>query len=274
MGLDTSAQRSNADTWVVIDVHRQEFAVPAHNVREILAMPEITAVPLCDSQDRGVINLRGRILPVIDMRKHFGWQSVPEELADFYRLMNQREEDHRSWLRELEKSVTEGTEFRLSTDPHKCAFGQWYYSYRSESPWIMALLRKFEGPHSQIHALASIVSKLTKAGKSGQARGLIDQKRNGEFQDMVSLFQELKELIRDSVKELAMVITTARGTFAATIDHAVAVEIIPSRLIKEVQTDILLPWCGHVRMAERASSLAMVLEPDLLVSAPPRLRLN
>ena len=54
-----SAQRACANTWVVVEVRGQEFAVPAANVREILGMPDITAVPLCRPQDRGVIILRG-----------------------------------------------------------------------------------------------------------------------------------------------------------------------------------------------------------------------
>ncbi len=65
-------------------------------------------------------------------------------MEDFSKLMRQREEDHRNWLNELEKSVKEKSEFRLARDPHKCAFGRWYYSYRSDSPWMTAVLRKFE----------------------------------------------------------------------------------------------------------------------------------
>ena len=249
--------------------------MPAANVREILGMPDITAVPLCRPQDRGVINLRGRIIPLIDMRKQFGWRSVPEELDDFYKLMNRREEDHRNWLKELEKSVMEGTEFRLATDPHKCAFGQWYYSYRSNSPWITTLLRKFEPPHNRIHAIASSTSELVKTRDNDEARRLIEQTRNGELQGMVSLFQQLKELTRETVKELAMVITATQNTFAISIDRAVAVETIPTDLIKEMQTDVFSPECRFVRrVAERstARSLTMILEPEMfgVCAAPSR----
>jgi hypothetical protein len=200
------------------------------------------------------------------MRKQLGWQSVPEELDDFYKLMKQREEDHRNWLSELEKSVTDGAEFRLATDPHKCAFGKWYYAYRSESPWITALLRKFEPPHNKIHAIALETGELVKARKTDEARLLIEQKRTGELREMASLFQEIKELMRESTRELAMVITAAQSTFAVSIDHAIAVETIPPDLIKEVRTDVLSPGCGLAhRVAERsaAKSLAMILEPEM-----------
>lgn len=264
--------QSFSENWVIIETRKQEFAVPAIHVREIAAMPDITAVPQRRPQERGVVNLRGRILPLIDLRKQFGWQSIPEELGDFYKLMGQREQDHRNWLRELEKSVAEGAEFRLARDPHKCAFGQWYYSYRSESPWIAALLRKFEAPHSKIHAMASSIDELMKSGKNEAALRLIEGARSGVLQEMVSLFQQLKELMREAVQELAMVIAVPQGTFAVSIDRAVAVENISSDLIKEVQTDAVWSGRGLVhRAAQRGSagSLAMILEPDLFVSASP-----
>ena len=45
--------------WVIVETHDQEFAVSANDVREIVVLPDVTAVPNCRPQDRGVINLRG-----------------------------------------------------------------------------------------------------------------------------------------------------------------------------------------------------------------------
>jgi purine-binding chemotaxis protein CheW len=41
-------------------------------VREIVRVPEITAVPRAPETVEGVINLRGKIIPVMDLRKRFG----------------------------------------------------------------------------------------------------------------------------------------------------------------------------------------------------------
>src|ERR1700747_3833364 len=42
------------------------------SVREIVRVPEITAVPSAPDLIEGVINLRGKIIPVMDLRKRFG----------------------------------------------------------------------------------------------------------------------------------------------------------------------------------------------------------
>lgn len=46
----------------------EHFAIPVGSVREIIGIPEITPVPRTDVHVKGVINLRGRVIPVIDLR--------------------------------------------------------------------------------------------------------------------------------------------------------------------------------------------------------------
>jgi purine-binding chemotaxis protein CheW len=59
-------------------VGTETFGVPIATVHEIVRVPNITAVP--DSPDcvEGVINLRGRIIPVVDLRKRFGEPQITQ----------------------------------------------------------------------------------------------------------------------------------------------------------------------------------------------------
>lgn len=50
----------------------ETFGVRIGSVREIVRVPEITAVPNAPETIEGVINLRGKIIPVMDLRKRFG----------------------------------------------------------------------------------------------------------------------------------------------------------------------------------------------------------
>jgi purine-binding chemotaxis protein CheW len=56
-------------------IGRETFGLPIAMVREIVRVPEITSVPNAPDYIEGVINLRGRIIPVIDLRKRFGDKS-------------------------------------------------------------------------------------------------------------------------------------------------------------------------------------------------------
>jgi purine-binding chemotaxis protein CheW len=53
-------------------IGRETFGLPISMVREIVRVPEITSVPNAPDYIEGVINLRGRIIPVVDLRKRFG----------------------------------------------------------------------------------------------------------------------------------------------------------------------------------------------------------
>ena len=48
------------------------YGIPVLTVREIIRMVDITAVPRMPEFIRGVINLRGKIIPVLDLRLKFG----------------------------------------------------------------------------------------------------------------------------------------------------------------------------------------------------------
>jgi purine-binding chemotaxis protein CheW len=50
----------------------EEFAMQVVRVREIMGVPEITAVPQTPEYVKGVINLRGKVIPVVDLRLKFG----------------------------------------------------------------------------------------------------------------------------------------------------------------------------------------------------------
>ncbi len=60
-------------------VGRETFGVPIHLVHEIVRVPDITSVPDCPDYIEGVINLRGKIVSVIDLRKRFGEREIASD---------------------------------------------------------------------------------------------------------------------------------------------------------------------------------------------------
>ena len=54
----------------------EEFGLEILKVREIIGYMEVTAVPQTPHYIKGVINLRGQVIPVIDLRAKFGMEAV------------------------------------------------------------------------------------------------------------------------------------------------------------------------------------------------------
>jgi len=56
---------------VVSELSKEEYGIPITQIQEIIKIPEITRIPNMPDFIEGVINLRGKIIPIIDLRKRF-----------------------------------------------------------------------------------------------------------------------------------------------------------------------------------------------------------
>ncbi len=61
-----------AGKYLTFQLASEEFGICVLKVREIMGLQEITAVPQTPAHIKGVINLRGKVVPVIDLRLKFG----------------------------------------------------------------------------------------------------------------------------------------------------------------------------------------------------------
>ena len=65
-----------AGKYLTFQLGNEEFAIQVLRVREIMGVQEITAVPQTAGYVKGVINLRGKVIPVVDLRLKFGLPQV------------------------------------------------------------------------------------------------------------------------------------------------------------------------------------------------------
>jgi len=71
-GHTANAKSSEQLQLVTFEVASEEFAVDILSVQEINRMMDLTRVPQSPPEVEGVINLRGKIIPVVDLRRKFG----------------------------------------------------------------------------------------------------------------------------------------------------------------------------------------------------------
>ena len=72
----STRQAIDVQQFVSFRVENEEFGVTIQQVQEIIWLPEITKVPHAPHYVEGIVNLRGNVLPVIDIRKRFGLPKV------------------------------------------------------------------------------------------------------------------------------------------------------------------------------------------------------
>ncbi len=213
-------------SWVIFRLQQQFFGLPVSITHEMLVVPEVTPVPKAPPYVRGMINLRGRVMPLIDLRQRLGLASALEEKEKLVHLLEEREEDHKKWLVELENSVREKRKFRLTTDPHQCAFGKWYDAFQTDDLRLAGQLIKFDAPHRRIHAVGKEVEDLMVAKDHEGAVALIDHTRGTVLSKLVTLFAEVREIVRKSHTEIAVVLERQGRVVALTVDAVDSVETL------------------------------------------------
>lgn len=62
---------------VVFSLNSEDYGVDIEKIREIIPMQTIVSVPRAPQFVEGIINLRGRVIPVLDLRRHFGFEKKP-----------------------------------------------------------------------------------------------------------------------------------------------------------------------------------------------------
>lgn len=79
LGEEEEEEREVYETWVEFRLAGRYYALPVAEVREILRLGELTPVPHSPFPVLGVFNLRGRVVPLLDLRARLG---LPEAPAD------------------------------------------------------------------------------------------------------------------------------------------------------------------------------------------------
>ncbi len=68
-----------AGKYLTVALGDEAYGIAVNRVREIIRLQKITPVPQMPAHVRGVINLRGRVIPVIDLRTRFGLSATDTE---------------------------------------------------------------------------------------------------------------------------------------------------------------------------------------------------
>lgn len=74
----SSSKIQSTSRYVTFKLGREMFAIDVFKAREVLDVTQVTRVPTAPAYMRGVVNVRGNSIPVIDLRAKFGLPAAPD----------------------------------------------------------------------------------------------------------------------------------------------------------------------------------------------------
>jgi purine-binding chemotaxis protein CheW len=250
---------------VVFYVQQGMFGVNANHVVEMIKAPQILQVPHLTPPVVGMMNQRNHIIPIADLRVLFGMEPMEQERQALIELLRQREQDHIHWLDELESSLRLQRAFTLTTDPHKCAFGQWYDHFHTDSVALEIVMNQFDIPHRHIHSLGVTLTTLAQQGKVELALLQLEEaraKQFKQFKQLTALFAKVRETIRTKMCETVIVVETAQRHFAIMADRLESVDTLtelPMPLPSTVHTSQQM-YTTHSFRSRNCATLGLLLD--------------
>ncbi|MEQ1723555.1 MAG: chemotaxis protein CheW [Pseudobdellovibrio sp.] len=70
---------STSNRYICFNLGTQEYGVPLLSIKEVLGLPEVTPIPQSPSHFLGIMNLRGSVISVMDLRAKIGVKTTNTE---------------------------------------------------------------------------------------------------------------------------------------------------------------------------------------------------
>lgn len=100
-------EQEDLKSYLTFELDKELFAVEVHRVVEIQEMVNITKIPNAPAHMAGVLNLRGKILPLIDTKVKFGLSPVVPSVNTCIVVIEMQIEGETTWVGTLVDAVRE-----------------------------------------------------------------------------------------------------------------------------------------------------------------------
>jgi purine-binding chemotaxis protein CheW len=125
--------------YLTFRLGREEFGVPVLRVREILGVQDITHVPGMPAHLKGVLNLRGKIIPVVDLRVKFAFPDAPFTQSTCIIVVQVEQDGDRALIGLIVDSVCEVLNFSAGDIEDAPDFGEGI-----DTPFVLGIA-KYKG---------------------------------------------------------------------------------------------------------------------------------
>lgn len=195
---------SQALDLLLINLGSRCFGVPLADVRYICSMPPSFAGYGPATNQHFVF--QDNPLPYVSLWNLLGLTSEYAEYEAMLESLPKRRQDHIDWMNALEDAIRHGTTFAKARNPRECAFGSWYYGYRTQNMRLSLILHQFEHPHEHIHHLADKLLGLVEAGQGDQALRQFREAKETTLAELLTLFDMAQGLVANLQRRIAVIV--------------------------------------------------------------------
>jgi purine-binding chemotaxis protein CheW len=224
LGVDAEVQKV-----VTFRIAKEEFAFHMEHVREILRVQTPNQVPDVPDYVLGVLTVRGRILPVIDLRRLLQQRSLADEFADSCRPLR---EEYGRWVDQAEKVFAGGSQSKSdgSVTEH---LRKWLAATNCSSQLLMEALARARGPNEKVVKQLQVRTKCQERGDLEAASVCGDEIVAAGRETIAALHRFEQQIAQNIQEDQRIIVVDAEGfVLGLVVDHVHEVLNVPVNLIE------------------------------------------
>lgn len=201
--------------WIMFKLQGRDFCLNSKYVSKIIIPPPITLIPNNAPYIMGCIYKENELFPIIDLRVLLGMTSLKQEIKDF----DSMKDKHIAWINELAYCARENNEFYLPVDPHKCAFGQWFYQFQTDNNSINFILKQIEYPHTRLHEYAIEIKKYQENQEKEKIQQALKEAEEICHKKIIPLLDQLIDAYHEVNKGIIFIFHNEKNKFGLFVDE-------------------------------------------------------
>jgi len=230
-GATVQAKDASEDLAVIqlvaFKLGREEFAFQMDRVREILRVTRPSEVPGTPKHVLGVLTVRGKILPVIDLRVMLGLDNLESEVVAEVTELNVR---FKAWLTAAGETVRSGTG-KLDASGAETV-RKWMAGCTTSSEALLEVLSHMRAANDRLLRGIAQTQGLG-AADAGKTRTLFEQEVEASGQEVLKLLVKFQGSVKENIREdQRLIVVQAHGSLLALlVDKVREVLKMPKRQI-------------------------------------------
>ena len=214
---------------VTFRIAKEEFAFHMEHVREILRVETPNQVPDVPDYVLGVLTVRGRILPVIDLRRLLQQRSLADEFAASCRALR---EEYERWIDQTAKFLASGSQQAVDSSVME-HLRQWLAETNSSSQLLMETLAKARGLNEKVIKQLQLRSKHELHGDRDAARACGEDVLSGSRETVAALRKFEEQIAQNIQEDQRIIVVDADGlVLGLVVDHVHEVLNVPKSLME------------------------------------------
>lgn len=215
---------------IIFSVQKNRYAIDIENVQRIIQAQKLTDIPNAHKLVDGMMSYEDHVIKVINFRKMVGMETYDDELRTLFGVLK---DQHQEWKNALHQSVSKGTTFHKTTDPHKCDLGKWLDNFTSYDEHVTDILKDLNSYHKEFHKSAITVLGVAERSREEAIKLVetdVQEIFNHTMGDVDRFIKEF-DIVANSLQKL-LLYSHGNETFAIKVDAIVDIAHIEEESIE------------------------------------------